>query len=754
MSKNILCYDKPVHYKMFGPDDEEVWNEATPIGSGSIGAMVFGGVQKEKLQLNEDTIWYGNGGRNRVNPEARDNFLKVRSLLQEGMIHEAQNLAKDTLFPVPDQQRNYSTAGEVWLEFHEEDEEYSNYRRSLDLGKAVVNVEYFIGGKKYRREYFASAVHQVIAIRQEAPPNQKINGSLTLAFFRSNAEKIEKLTDRIVSMTVKEGADGCSYCVLAAVKNEGGTTELHRDQIRVKDAEAFTVYITIRSDFYKDDPAAWGRDKLESVLKLPYDIVRQEHIREYQNYFHRVHFTLGNEDIKDERSIPDRLKALKNGEQDLGLLSKYFQFGRYLLISSSRPGSQPANLQGIWNRNEHPAWGSKYTININTQMNYWPAEICNLSECHLPLFDLIRRMLPNGQKAARDMYGLSGFVAHHNTDIFGDCAPQDAVMSSSIWPMGAAWLCIHLWKHYEYTLDAQFLKANMDLLKEASLFLAEYLFENQNGKLVTGPSISPENTYIHPNGQEGELCIGPTMDTQITRELFEACIKGAQIIGCEDELTQRLKRLLLHLPEPAVGKYGQLMEWEQDYEEKELGHRHISHLYGLYPSNQINHEKTPELIEAARVTLERRLKNGGGHTGWSRAWMINMWARLRDGERAEENIIALLTQSTYPNLFDRHPPFQIDGNFGATAAIAEMLVQSNSERIILLPALPKTWNSGSIGGICVCGGAEISLEWIDCQLTNCIIKAKHKFQTRIIYKEKRMDISLEAGEEITLSQNW
>ncbi len=748
MSKNILFYDKPVHYKMFGPDDEETWNEATPIGSGSIGAMVFGGVQKEKLQLNEDTIWYGNGGRNRVNPEAKDNFLKVRRLLQEGMIHEAQNLAKDILFPVPDQQRNYSTVGEVWFEFHEEDEEYSNYRRSLDLGKAVVNVEYFIREKKYRREYFASAVHQVISIRQEAPPNEKMNGSLTLAFFRSRVEKIERLTDRIVSMTVKEGADGCSYCVLAAVKNEGGSAELHRDQIRVKDAEAFTIYITIRSDFYQDDPAAWGREKLESVLKLPYDSVRQKHMEEYQNYFNRVHFTLGNEDIKDERSIPDRLNAVKNGEQDLGLISKYFQFGRYLLISSSRPGSQPANLQGIWNRNEHPAWGSKYTININTQMNYWLAESCNLSECHMPLFDLLRRMLPNGQKVARDMYGLSGFVAHHNTDLFGDCAPQDAVMSSTLWPMGAAWLCLHLWNHYEYTRDEQFLKGNMDLLKEASLFLAEYLFENQNGRLVTGPSISPENTYIHPNGQEGELCIGPTMDTQITRDLFEACIKGAQMIGCEDELTERLKKLLVHLPEPAVGKYGQLMEWAQDYEEKEPGHRHISHLYGLHPSNQINHEKTPELMEAARVTLERRLKNGGGHTGWSRAWIINMWARLRDGERAGENILALLAHSTYPNLFDCHPPFQIDGNFGGTAAIAEMLLQCQNGVLVFLPALPKAWKNGSIRGLKAKGAITVSFAWEEGQIISGTIAMEKGGDCCFIKPDGINKIILSKGAEV------
>ena len=414
------------------------------------------------------------------------------------------------------------------------------------------------------------------------------------------------------------------------------------------------------------------------------------------------------------------------------------------MISGSRPGTLPLNLQGIWCKDYQSAWGSKFTININTEMNYWPAECCNLSELHMPLFDHIERMLPNGRVTAEKMYGCRGFVAHHNTDIWGDCAVQDQWVPGSYWVMGAAWLCTHQWKHYLYTKDTEFLKRCFPIMREAAEFFLDFLIE-YDGYLVTCPSVSPENTYILPNGEKGANGIGVTMDNQILRDLFSQCIKAAKVLGVDDELNARIKNALSKIKPDRIGKHGQIMEWIEDYDEDEPGHRHISHLYGLHPSSQITPDGTPELCAAASKTLERRLANGGGHTGWSRAWIINNYAKLWNAEKAYENYEQLLVKSTLPNLFDNHPPFQIDGNFGGCAGVAEMLVQSNEERTVLLPALPEAWKSGHVSGICIQGGAEIELEWKDGKLVSFIVTAKKDIKTAIVYKDKIFDISMNEG---------
>lgn len=730
-----LWYDKPANS----------WEEALPIGNGRMGAMIFGKVNTERIQLNEDSVWYG-AYVERNNPHALRNLSKIRELILSGQIPEAEELMIYALSGIPQSQRPYQSLGDLTIDFKGMEGDISGYKRSLSLDDAVHSMEAIVGNNPFKRETFLSKADDVMVIRITSGEKQRISFSALLTRERFY-DSVTELSEDTIMLRGNLGKGGIDFAMMVKAVVEGGSCEVIGEHLIVKNADAVTLLFTAGTTFRFEDLEKDLRKVLSTASEKSYDQLRQNHIKDYKALYSRVEFNLDGIEKYESLTTAERMKNAEKGQVDKGMAKLYFDYGRYLLIACSREGSLPANLQGIWNKDMTPPWDSKYTININAQMNYWPAEICNLSECHRPLFDFIKRMVPNGQKTAKVMYDCRGFVAHHNTDMWGDTAVQDHWIPSSYWVMGAAWLCTHQWTHYEYTKDLEFLKEAFPIMREAALFFLDFLIDH-NGYLVTCPSVSPENTYILPTGVQGAVTFGATMDNQILRDLFTQCLKAAEILEVDDELNNEIKKALDKLIPTRIGKRGGIMEWMEDYDELEPGHRHVSHLYGLHPSSQITMDDTPDLARAARRTLELRLASGGGHTGWSRAWIINLYAKLWDGAEAYKNLELLISKSTLTNMFDNHPPFQIDGNFGGTAAIAKMLVQSSPERIVLLPALPNIWKDGSIKGLCVRGGAELSIKWANCQLTTCIIKAKHRLQTELVYKDKRIKIALEAGEEL------
>ncbi len=762
-----LWYNKPANAKVADDKNDQNWLNALPVGNGFIGAMVYGDVNSELIQLNEKSLWSGKS-QDADNLEAHQSLAKIRELLFNGNYNEATQLTEKTQIcsgrgsgyghgsNAP--YGSYETLGDLHFNFSN-NTPYTDYYRELSLNDAIVKVNYKQAGIKYQREIFVSYPNKVLVVRLSA--NKK--GAISFNCRLSRSQKCNtycKDNQMIMQGQLFDGEsdNGMKYMVRLKAINKGGSIKYADSLLIVEKADEVVLLLSAATDYLLQPPHYKGADfenisldNLNKASKLSYLQLLQNHLHDYRNLFNRLAFRIKDNDFLDTIPTDRRLDNFKQTKDDKHLVELYFQYGRYLLIASSRDGALPANLQGIWGNKTQLPWNCDYHTDINIQMNYWLVDQTNLSECQMPLTELIESLVPSGTKTAQVHYKAGGWCIHPITNVWGYTSPGEHP-SWGLHLGAGAWLCQHLWDHYAFTNDVEYLRRVFPVMRGSAQFYLDWLVADpKTGKLVSGPAGSPENSFKTADGTVAQISMGPSHDQQLIWDLFTNILEAAQVLAINDELIQKVKVAKANLLITGIGSDGRLMEWANEFEEPEPGHRHISHLFALHPGRQITLSQTPDLAAAARKSLEYRLINGGGHTGWSAAWVINFWARLAEGDKALELLDVLLTRSTVNNLFDMHPPFQIDGNFGATSGIAEMLLQSHTGTIDLLPALPTDWRNGKITGICARGAFVVDIEWKNNKLIAATIVSNKGNRCKVSCQGQAIEFATEAGKAYKLN---